>query len=210
MKKYLAETIGTFILVFCGTAAIVSNDISGGKVTHVGVSLVFGLVVMAMIHAVGDVSGAHLNPAITLAFAAARRIELPQVLPYIGSQFAGAFAASALLRLLFVHPTLGATLPSGWWCQSFAMEVLMTAILMFVVMSVADGPKEKGLLAAVAIGGVIALEALLAGPISGASMNPARSLAPAVVSGSLQYFWIYLTAPVLGALLGVGAHKAIR
>ena len=203
MKKCLAETIGTFCLVFAGTGAIVINDVSGGKVTHVGIALTFGLVVMAMIYAVGDTSGAHLNPAVTLGFWLARRLPGRSVAPYLGSQLVGAFLASGLLRILFSHATLGATHPAGSVLQTFVLETVLTAMLMFVILSVALGPKEKGLLAGVAIGAVIAFEALFAGPISGASMNPARSFAPAVVSGGLDYVWIYLAAPILGAAVGV-------
>ena len=210
MKKYIAEAIGTFALVFSGTGAVVINDLSGGAVSHVGVALTFGLVVMAMIYAVGDVSGAHLNPAVTLGFWLARREGARNVLPYILSQLLGAFAASSLIAVLFTHKTLGATHPQGPVLQSFFLEVILTAILMFVILSVAIREKEKGLLAGVAIGGVIAFEALFAGPISGASMNPARSLAPAVLSGGMRDLWIYLAAPVLGAALGVIGRKAIE
>ena len=207
MRQYIAEAIGTFCLVFAGTAAIVTDDISGGKVTHVGISLVFGLVVMAMIYAVGDTSGAHLNPAVTIGFWVSRRLPGSSVGPYIASQLVGAFAASAVVRLLFVHPTLGATHPAGSAIQTFVLEAILTAILMFVILGVTTGSKEKGLLAGVAIGGVIAFEALFAGPISGASMNPARSLAPAVLSGSIGDVWIYIAAPILGAVIGVLGHK---
>ena len=166
MKLYLAEAIGTFSLVFAGTGAIVIDGVSG-QVSHVGVALTFGLVVMAMIYAVGDTSGAHLNPAVTLGFWLARRFPATSILPYIASQLIGAFAASLLLRFMFGPSPLGATRPTGSNAQSFVLEIVLTAILMFVILSVASGPKEKGLLAGVAIGGVVAFEALFAGPISG-------------------------------------------
>lgn len=209
MKKYLAEAIGTFCLVFAGTGAIVINDVSGGTVTHVGIALTFGLVVMAMIYAVGDISGAHLNPAVTLGFWFARREPGKSILPYVVSQLLGVFLASGLLALMFTHKTLGATHPAGVAIQSFLLEAILTAILMFVILSVATGEKEKGLLAGVAIGGVIAFEALFAGPISGASMNPARSLAPAIISNGFYDVWIYLAAPVLGSAVGVVAHRVV-
>ena len=209
MKQYIAEAIGTFALVFAGTGAVVIDELTSGSVTHVGVGLTFGLAVMAMIYAVGDVSGAHINPAVTLGFWLSRRFPSASVLPYIISQLIGAFAASALIWAMFTSSTLGATHPAGSVWQSFVLEIVLTAILMFVILSVAAGSKEKGLLAGVAIGGVIALEALFAGPISGASMNPARSLAPAVLSGALADIWIYLAAPVLGAAIGVLGHRAI-
>jgi aquaporin Z len=162
---------------------------------------------MAMIYAVGDMSGAHLNPAVTLGFWFARRLQGAAIAPYIVSQLIGAFAASALLWLMFTHPTLGATHPAGSVSQTFTLETVMTAMLMFVILGVATGPKEKGLLAGVAIGGVIAFEALFGGPISGASMNPARSLAPAVLSGAIGDVWIYLAAPVVGSAIGVLCSK---
>jgi aquaporin NIP len=211
MRKLAAELLGTFILVFAGTGAIVINDTSNGSVSHLGVALTFGLVVLAMIYAVGDVSGAHLNPAVTLAFFVARRFEGQRVVPYILSQCAGAMLASLVLRLMFpTHPTLGATLPAGIVVQTFVLEAILTFILMFVILSVSTGPKEKGIMAGIAIGAVIALEALFAGPISGASMNPARSLAPAIVSLHLDSLWVYLTAPVLGALAGVAACRCVQ
>jgi aquaporin Z len=209
MKICLAEVFGTFSLVFAGTGAIVINDLSGGAVTHVGVGLTFGLIVMAMIYAVGDDSGAHLNPAVTLGFWLAKRFPGKSVAPYIASQLIGALAASALIGAMFAHPNLGATHPSDSAAQSFVLETTLTAILMFVILSVASGPKEKGLLAGVAIGGVIALEALFAGPISGASMNPARSLAPAIMSRAMSDVWIYIAAPILGAAIGVVCRRAI-
>jgi MIP family channel proteins len=211
MRKLAAELVATFALVFAGTGAVVINDASAGAVSHVGVALTFGLVVLAMIYAVGDVSGAHLNPAVTLGFFAARRFDGRWVMPYIASQCTGALLASLALRLMFPsHATLGATLPAGDAVQSFVLEAILTFILMFVILSVSSGPKEKGLMAGIAVGAVIALEALFAGPISGASMNPARSLAPALVSLRLDYLWIYLTAPVLGALASVVGCRCVQ
>jgi aquaporin Z len=211
MRKLAAELLGTFALVFAGTGAIVINDLSGGTVSHVGVALTFGLAVLAMVYAVGDVSGAHLNPAVTLGFFAARRFQGRWVAPYVASQCAGALLASVGLRLMFpTQPTLGATRPAGDALQSFALEAVLTFLLMFVILSVSTGPKEKGVLAGVAVGSVIALGALFAGPISGASMNPARSLAPAVVSLRLEGLWVYLTAPLLGACAGVLACRCVQ
>ncbi|TCZ72796.1 aquaporin [Flaviaesturariibacter aridisoli] len=199
-NKWLAEALGTFALVFCGTGAIVINQETGGAVTHVGVAMTFGLIVLAMIYTLGDVSGAHLNPPVTVAFTVARRFPLRQLPPYILSQLAGAFGASGLLRCLFpANGHLGATLPAGSAAQSFVLELVLTLILVLVIESVATGPKERGTQAGLAIGATVMLEALFAGPICGASMNPARSLAPALVSGHTEHLWIYLTAPFLGA-----------
>ena len=211
MKKCGAEFIGTFALVFAGTGAIVINEASGGAVTHVGISFTFGLIVLAMIYTVGDISGAHLNPAVSFGFFAARRFPLRELLPYILSQCAGAFAASSILRFLFPqNATLGATHPSGSTAQSFILELILTAILMFVILSVSTGAAEKGITAGIAVGSVIGLEAMFAGPICGASMNPARSLAPAVVSQHLSSLWIYLVAPAVGALVAVVGCRCVR
>jgi len=211
MKKFAAEAIGTFTLVFAGTGAIVINQASGGAITHVGVALTFGLVVLAMIYTLGEVSGAHLNPAVTLGFCAAGRMPWADAPPYLASQCAGALAASGLLRLLFPKDaTLGATLPAGTAGQSFVLEVVLTAILMFVILNVSTGAKEKGITAGIAVGAVIALEALFAGPVCGASMNPARSLAPAMVSGQFDQLWVYLLAPVLGAQLAVPTCRCVQ
>jgi aquaporin NIP len=210
-KKCASELIGTFCLVFVGTGAIVVNDVSGGTVTHVGIALAFGLVVMAMIYTFGDISGAHLNPAVTLGFFAARRFDARQVVPYLLSQLFGAGVASAMLRFLFPqHPTLGWTHPAGTVGQSFVLETILTGILMLVILSVSTGAKEKGITAAIAVGGVIALEALFAGPICGASMNPARSIAPALVTGHFDAQLLYIVAPILGALLAVPACICVR
>ena len=208
MNKLAAEFIGTFALVFAGTGAVVINQISGGAITHVGIALTFGLVVLAMMYALGDISGAHLNPAVTLGFFMARRFPGKSVLPYILSQTAGAFAASGSMRSIFGNVAdLGATLPAGLPMQSFALECLLTAFLVFVILCVATGSKEQGLMAGIAIGATLALDAMFGGPISGGSMNPARSLAPAVVSGNFSSLWVYLTAPLVGASVAVGCWR---
>ncbi|HEY4731844.1 MAG TPA: MIP family channel protein [Gammaproteobacteria bacterium] len=210
-RKYFAEFIGTFVLVFAGTSAIVVNDMSGGTITHVGVAIVFGLVVTAMIYTLGDISGAHINPAVTLAFWFARRFPGDEVLPYIISQVLGAISASIVVYLLFFeHPTLGATVPSGTSVQSFVLETLLAFILMLTIINVATGSKEKGIIAGMAIGSVVAFEALFAGPISGASMNPARSIGPALVSGNLGGLWIYIIAPILGAFFAILCCRCVR
>ncbi len=211
MRKLLSELLGTFTLVFAGTGAIVINAASQGAIGHAGIALTFGLVVLAMIYTFGDVSGAHLNPAVTIAFAVSRRFAWRDVPGYLGAQIAGAVAASLLLRVLYPEDaTLGATLPAGSEMQSFVLEVVLTAILMLTILSVSTGAKEKGITAGIAIGGVVGLEAMFAGPACGASMNPARSLAPALVSGHLEHLWLYLVATVLGALIAVPLCIGVR
>lgn len=211
MKKYIAEAAGTFGLVFCGTGAVISDELFPGTVTHVGVAITFGLVVMAMIYAFGESSGAHLNPAVTIAFSINRGFPLREIPPYILSQGAGALLASLLLKFLFpASILLGATLPSGSVAQSFVMEIVLSFLLMIVIFQVANGSKEQGLFAGIAIGSVVLFEAMFAGPVSGASMNPIRSLAPALVSGQLHHLWIYLTAPVIGMTGASFLHNAIK
>jgi MIP family channel proteins len=207
-NPYMAEAIATFALVFTGCGAIIVNETFPGTLGHVGVSVVFGLVVMAMIYAVGNISGAHLNPAVTLGFLFAGRLDKSAAPRYIGSQILGALAAAIVLRFLFPeNATLGMTVPRIGLFRAFVMEVLLSFFLMFVIFNVSTGHMEKGIMAGVAVGGTIALEALVGGPVTGASMNPARSLAPALVSGHMSELWIYLTAPVLGAFL---AHPTCR
>ena len=183
MRKYLAEVIGTFVLVFCGTGAIIINQETGGVISHQGIAITFGLVVASMIYALGDISGAHLNPAVTLAFWVARKFPSNDIIPYTLSQGIGAFIASILLKFLFPsNQFLGATLPSGSPMQSFVFELILTFILMLVIIHVATGSKEQGMFAGIAIGSVVLVEAMFAGPICGASMNPIRS--PALISAS--------------------------
>ncbi|MCA9135180.1 MAG: MIP family channel protein [Planctomycetales bacterium] len=211
MKKYLAELIGTFVLIFVGTGSVIVNNATDGDVSLVGIALAWGLVVSAMIYSIGDISGAHINPAVTIAFWVGRRFEGKHVAPYIASQCIGAILASVLMRILFPdQDNLAATLPAGTWWQSFIMEIVLTMILLFVVLNVSVGAKEKGITAGLAIGGVISFEVLCGGPVSGASMNPARSIAPALVGGQLQFLWVYLTAPVIGAVLAVPISGYLR
>jgi aquaporin Z len=211
LRRLAAEFFGTYCLVFAGTGAIVVNQLHGGVVTHVGVALTFGLIVLSLIYALGDVSGCHINPAVTIGFWAAGRLPGRSVAPYVVSQCAGAILASLTLRLMFPSAdSLGGTTPAGGDGQAFVMEFILTLMLMAVVLGVSSGAKETGALAGVAVGGLIALEALFGGPVSGASMNPARSLGPAVVSLHMKSLWIYLVAPVAGAIAGVLVDRVIR
>lgn len=211
IQNYVSEITGTTAMVFCGTGAMVIDQQSGGAITHVGVAITFGLIVSAMIYALGDVSGAHMNPAVTIAFAAIKLFPTKQVIPYILSQVMGALIASFTLKYLFPqNKMLGATIPTGSESQSFILEFILTFILMLTIMQVAKGSKEKGLFAGLAIGSVVLLEAMFAGPICGASMNPARSLSPAIASGHLEHLWLYITAPIAGALLGVFTWKFLN
>jgi aquaporin NIP len=204
MRKYVAELLGTFALVFCGTGAIVIDQEMHGAVSHVGIAITFGFIVMAMIYTLGGISGAHLNPAVTIAFTLAGRFKLRQVLPYIVAQLAGAVLASGTLKLLFpANETLGATLPAGTEGQSFILELILTFFLMLVIINVATGSKEQGMFAGLAIGSTVLLEAMFAGPICGASMNPARSVAPALISGHLEHLWLYIVATIIGAALAI-------
>jgi MIP family channel proteins len=205
VRALAAETIGTFALVFAGCGA------TGGGLGHVGVAATFGLVIMVMIYAVGHVSGAHFNPAVTLGFALTRHLPWPRVWLYWGAQAVGAVLAALFLRAsLGDVANVGATLPSGSDAQSFVWEILLTFVLMFVIMAVATDTRAVGEAAAIAVGGTVALDALFGGPISGASMNPARSLGPALVSGELGTLWIYLIAPPLGAAAAAVVYQLVR
>lgn len=211
VRACFAEFLGTFALIFAGTGAIVINHVSGGAITHPGIAITFGLIVMALIYALGDLSGAHFNPAVTVGFVLAGRFA-PRCLPrYVASQLAGGLLASGTLRLMFGNvASLGATLPRDTDLQSALLELILTAILMFVILCVASGSKEQGVMAGIAIGGVVGLEAMFAGPICGASMNPARSIAPALVSGNVHSLWLYIAAPIAGAALAVPCWRIVR
>ncbi len=211
MKRYIAEAIGTFALVFCGTGAIIINEFTNGAVTHPGIAVTFGLIVMGMIYAFGDISGAHINPAVTIAFAYAKKFSWKEVPAYVISQLVGALVASGILFFLFPeNELLGATMPQLSVLKVFIFEVLLSFFLMIVIINVSTGSKEIGVIAGIAIGGVVLLEAMFAGPITGASMNPARSIAPALISKHLEHLWVYITAPIIGCLLAVVSCKLVK
>ncbi|MGB1392839.1 MAG: aquaporin [Flavobacteriaceae bacterium] len=210
MKNYIAETIGTFSMIFCGCGAMVINDFTGGTITHPGVAITWGLIVMAMIYAFGDISGAHFNPAVTIGFAVAKKFSWQEVPKYIVYQFIGAIAASLLLLYLFPESDLGATLPTIEPLKVFIIELLLSFFLMVVIINVSTGSKEIGPIAGIAVGSVILLEAMFAGPLTKASMNPIRSLAPALASGNFTHLWVYLTAPFVGMFLAVYSCKLVK
>lgn len=213
MKRYISEFIGTFAMVFCGCGAMTINEITQGEITHVGVAITWGLIVMAMIYAFGEISGAHFNPAVTVGFAYAKKFPWQEVPKYIGVQIAAAIAACALLLFLFpASEYLGSSLPAESLepYKAFIIEIILTFFLMLVIINVSTGSKEIGTMAGIAIGGVILLEAMFAGPMTKASMNPARSIGPALVSGNLQHLWLYLTAPFIGATLAVISCKLVK
>jgi len=211
MNKYFSEFIGTFILVFAGTGVVIVNQEMGGVVTLPGIAACWGMIIIATVYAFGDISGNHINPAVTLAFAADKRFEWKEVPAYLIAQLTGAVAASGLLHFLFpANATLGITQPSGSVMQSFILETIMTFILLLVILRVSTGAKEKGITAGIVIGSTVAFLVLFGGPVSGTSLNPFRSVAPAIVSGNLENLWIYFTAPVAGALLAIPAHNLLN
>jgi aquaporin NIP len=211
VKKYVAELIGTFGLVFCGTGAIIINEQTNGSIGHIGIAITFGLIVLSMIYTFGEISGAHLNPAVTIGFLFANRFEKKEVVPYIISQITGALLATAILKLLFpANQNLGATIPAGSYLQSFVLEFILSYLLMLVIINVSQGSKEVGIIAGIAVGSAILLEAMFAGPVCGASMNPARSLAPAIFSGNITSLWIYIVAPVTGTTLAAFTWRLMK
>ncbi len=210
LRRAGAEFIGTYALVTAGCGAIMVNA-STGALTHVGVAFTFGLIIMVMIAATGHISGAHFNPAVTFAFALTRHFAWRDVPFYIGSQLLGAITGALTLRMLFGSiASLGATLPSGSALQSLGVEALLTAVLMFVIVAVATDTRAVGQLAAIAIGATVALDALWGGPISGASMNPARSFGPALISGVWLDQWVYWIGPLIGSCVGACVYQLVR
>jgi aquaporin NIP len=210
LRKLGAEFIGTFALVFAGCGAIATDHLTGGAVGHVGISLTFGLVVCVMIYATGHISGAHFNPAVSIGFASAGRFSWKEVPAYISSQVLAAIAAIALLRFATGSGIVGETLPSGTLAQALVIETILTFFLMFVISAVATDHRAMGQLAGVAIGGTVALAALCGGPLTGASMNPARSLGPAIFGGSLEWMGLYTLGPLLGAVAGARCYEWLR
>jgi aquaporin NIP len=211
-RRAAAEGIGVFALVFAGCGAIVTEAQHPGTLGTVGIALVFGLIVMAMVYATGHLSGAHLNPAVTIAFVVTRHFPRAEALAYLGAQLAGALAAAGLLAAIWPSSpaALGTTLPTVGVGSAFAYEAVLTAFLMFVIMAVATDTRALGAGAAIAIGGTVGLDALFGGPITGASMNPARSIGPALVSGELHDLWLYIAAPLVGATIGALAYQLVR
>lgn len=211
MKKYICELIGTFFLVFAGTGAIIANDIFNQSIGHVGISMSFGLVVMVVIYAIGNSSGAHINPAVTLGFFITKHINLKDTFFYIIAQCLGGIIASVFLYKIYpTHETLGMTIPAISKTGTFIYEYLLTFLLMLVILSVSIGAKEKNIMAGAVIGATVGLEALFAGPVTGASMNPARSLSPALLANNLTHLWIYILAPIFGALSAAPAYKYLN
>ncbi len=208
MKSYLAEFLGTFALVFCGTGAIISNEQTHGVIGNIGIAITFGAIVASMIYTFADLSGAHFNPAITLGFSILKLFPAKKIAPYLISQITGAFAATLVLKFLFPeNQNLGSTLPSGSNMQSFILEFILTYFLMLTILFTSQGPEKTQQLAGILIGSVVLLEAMFAGPICGASMNPARSLAPGLISGNINTLWIYLISPVFGSLSASFSYK---
>ncbi len=212
VRRVLAEGLAAFALVFAGCGAIVSDEVYGGALGAVGVALVFGLIIMVMVYATGHLSGAHINPAVTIAFTLTRHFPGREAAAYVAAQLAGALlAALALLAMWSDKPaSLGATVPTIGLGSAFIYEAILTAFLMFVIMAVATDTRAVGAAAAIAIGGTVGLDALFGGAVTGASMNPARSFGPALASGVWTDFWIYLVAPVTGAALGAFAYQLVR
>ena len=209
-RRYAAELLGTFLLVFAGPGAVVIDAVSGGGVGSIGVGVSFGLAVMTAIYAIGHISGAHINPAVTVAFALTRHLPLRHVPGYVLAQLAGAALASSAHRALFGNVAdLGATLPSGTAAQALGLEIVITFFLMFVIRAVSTSVRAVGQSAAIAIGGYVGLAATFAGPIAGASMNPARSFGPALLSGAWSDHWVYWAGPLLGAVGGAIAYRLL-
>jgi MIP family channel proteins len=211
-RRAAAEGLAAFALVFAGCGAIVSDSVYGGALGTIGIGLVFGLVIMAMVYATGHLSGAHINPAVTIAFVLSRHFPRREAAGYIAAQLVGATAGALLLLAVWPDKpaALGATLPTVATGSALAYEAVLTAILMFVIMAVATDARAVGAGAAIAIGGAVGLDAIFAGPVTGASMNPARSIGPALASGELGDLWIYVVGPIVGAACGAATYQLVR
>src|ERR671914_2618448 len=211
-RRAATEGLAAFALVFAGCGAIVADARYGGALGTVGVGLVFGLIIMAMIYATGHLSGAHINPAVTIAFTLTRHFAVRDAVAYLVAQLAGATLAAFLLLAVWPEQpaALGATIPSVGAGSALVYELVMTAVLMFVIIAVATDTRAVGAAAAIAIGGAVGLDALFGGPVTGASMNPARSFGPALAAGEWHEFWLYVAGPVLGAVLGAFAYQLVR
>ena len=211
LKFSFAEALGTYIMVFFGTGAMVVNNLNEGVISHLGVAIAWGLVVLTMIYSIGNKSGAHINPAVTLSFFLDKRISLKQTGFYMVAQVIGAILASFTLKLLFPEAiNLGETVPVNSWQQAFVMEFILSFFLMFVIFNVATGAKEEGIYAGAVIGVVVLICALVGGPVSVASMNPARTIGPAIATGNYTHLWLYMVAPISGMFASYGAWKIIR
>ncbi len=211
-RRALAEGLAAFALVFAGCGAIVTDSVRDGALGVTGVAAVFGLIIMVMIYATGHLSGAHINPAVTVAFTLTRHFPPRDAVAYVVAQLVGASAGALLLLAAWRDKpaALGATVPSVGTGTALLYEVVMTALLMFVIVAVATDTRAVGASAAIAIGATVALDALVGGPLTGASMNPARSFGPALAAGEWSGFWIYVVGPLAGATLGAGAYQVIR
>ena len=213
MKKLFAEFLGTFTMVFCGCGAMTIDEITGGAVSHVGVAITWGLIVVAMIYAFGEISGAHFNPAVTIGFAVAKKFSWKDVPSYILFQIIGAFFAIGILWVLFPESqSFGHTYPADGFepYKAFILELLLTFFLMLTIINIVNGSKINAPVAGLVIGFVILLEAMFAGPMTKASMNPARSVAPAVISWQLKHLWLYIIAPIFGAILAVFSCRLVK
>lgn len=211
LKNYVAEFIGTYFLLFFGTGAMIVNQVYGGVIGHLGIAFAWGFVVIAMIYALGEKSGAHINPAVTIAFLVLKKISFKKSVGYIISQLLGAIFASFTLFFMFPEATtMGETIPVESWQQAFIMEFILSFFLMFVIINVATGSKEQGIIAGFAIGISVMICALVGGPISVASMNPARSIAPALAIGNFEHLWMYIVSPILGMVSAVGVWKVLK
>ncbi|CAL0306477.1 unnamed protein product [Lupinus luteus] len=212
LQKLVAEVVGTYFLIFAGCASVVLNKNNDNVVTLPGISIVWGLVVMVLVYSVGHISGAHFNPAVTIAFATTRRFPWKQVPAYVATQVLGSTLASGTLRLIFSgkENQFPGTIPAGSNLQAFVIEFIITFYLMFIISGVATDDRAISELGGIAVGSTVLLNVMIVGPITGASMNPARSIGPAFVHSEYRGIWVYLISPILGAIAGAWVYNIIR